>query len=54
MQLIKSFTTVFNVIIALTMAFFLWEGVKAKDKASIVGFGFIILLFAANTVLIWR
>lgn len=54
MHLIECFVTVFNVVMTLIMAFFLWEGVKAKDKASIVGFGFIILLFVANTVLIWR
>lgn len=54
MELIKCFVTVFNVIMAVIMAFFLWEGIRTKDKVSMVGFGFMILLCIANTVLIWR
>lgn len=49
MQLIKCFVTVFNVLVALIMAFFVWE----EDSASVVGFGFFILLYVANTILIW-
>lgn len=54
MQLIECFVTVFNVIMELIIAFFLWEGIRAKDKASMVGGGFMAMMFVANTVLIWR
>lgn len=54
MQLIKCFVTVINALAALIMAFFVWESVKEKSKVSMVGFGFIALLFVANTALIWR
>lgn len=53
MELIKCFVTVFNAIVALIMAFFVWEGVKLKDNVSVVGFGLLILLYVANTMLIW-
>lgn len=54
MQLIECFVTVFNAIAAVIMASFLWESVKEKNKVSMVGFGFMALLFVANTALIWR
>lgn len=54
MQLIKCFVTVFNALAALIMVSFLWESVKEKSKVSMAGFGFLILLYVANTMLIWR
>lgn len=53
MELIKCFVTVFNALVTLIMAFFVWEGVKLKDSASVVGFGSLILLYVVNTMLIW-
>lgn len=53
MQLIKCFVTVFNVLVALIMAFFVWEDAKSKDNASVGGFCSLIFLYVANTLLIW-
>lgn len=53
MELIKCFVSVFNAIVVLLMAFPMWEGVKVKDNPSVVGFGSLILLYVANTMLIW-
>ena len=50
----RTVITVLNVIMVIILLACSKDMKWSRDKASIIGFGFMILLFAVNTYLIWR
>ena len=55
MYVLKTATTILNIIFALIILHFCnglrWR--NERDRASIIGFGGMLVLYVANTFLIW-
>lgn len=53
MKSIKVIATIFNVIMLLLLVLFGRKFTWQKDKACIIGFGFMELTYLLNTLCIW-
>lgn len=54
MHLVKCLVILFDVLMALYMVCYTKINSKRMDKAIMMVFGFMIVLYVANAMLIWR
>lgn len=53
MTIIKALVTILNILMIVVLISCIVEKTWKQDRATLIGFGFMIVLYVANSALIW-